>query len=542
MARISDTELERLKSDISIESLAQARGIVLRKHGEELIGLCPFHDDHSPSLVINAEKNLWHCLGACQAGGSVIDWVMKAEGVSFRHAVELLRKDALSLAASSPRPVVKRAKTPKLAPVVETDTDKQRQLHQVIDYYHQTLKQSPEALAYLEKRGLNSSEMIEKFRLGFSDRTLGYHMPFTCKSEGAAIRGKLQEIGILRETGHEHFRGSLVIPVIKEAGEITEVYGRKIGEKFRPGTPLHLYLPGPHQGVWNEEALLANSEIILCESLIDALTFWCAGYRNVTAAYGIEGFTTDHLQAFLEYGIERVLIAYDRDAAGEKAASSLADKLMHEGMECFRIQFPKGMDANEYALQLQPAEKSLGLLIRKSVWLGKGAAPLISTGADSNGPVFKAAKEGKEKGADTPAAPVKPQPVSLLAAEEESSELEPVSPVPKSKPVNIKAEVKDGEVLIRLERQTLAHPGPGEKSLFQSAARQRHGLLRRRLLCRYSGSLLLPPARTLPQGSCRGAGARRGEPQKGSGQGALEAGGAAGTADQSNPAKEVRPR
>ena len=65
----------------------------LRRHGQDLLGLCPFHDDKEPSLVISPEKNLWHCLGACGEGGSVIDWVMKSEGVSFRHAVELLRAD-----------------------------------------------------------------------------------------------------------------------------------------------------------------------------------------------------------------------------------------------------------------------------------------------------------------------------------------------------------------------------------------------------------------------------------------------------------------
>ena len=71
----------------------------LKKHGEDLIGLCPFHDDQEPSLVITPEKNLWHCLGACQTGGTVIDWVMRAEGVSFRHAVELLREGLPSLGA-----------------------------------------------------------------------------------------------------------------------------------------------------------------------------------------------------------------------------------------------------------------------------------------------------------------------------------------------------------------------------------------------------------------------------------------------------------
>src|SRR5438128_2913306 len=94
MGRVPDEELEQLKRQVSVAHLAEARGITLARHGTDLIGLCPFHDDKSPSLVISPERNLWHCLGACQVGGSVIDWVMKSEGVSFRHAVELLRADA----------------------------------------------------------------------------------------------------------------------------------------------------------------------------------------------------------------------------------------------------------------------------------------------------------------------------------------------------------------------------------------------------------------------------------------------------------------
>ncbi|MBK6514319.1 MAG: hypothetical protein IPG04_09415 [Polyangiaceae bacterium] len=86
MGRIPDEDIQRLKRDISLEQLVRSRGIDLRRTGANLLGLCPFHDDHEPSLVITPDSNLWHCLGACQAGGSVIDFVMKAEGVSFRHA------------------------------------------------------------------------------------------------------------------------------------------------------------------------------------------------------------------------------------------------------------------------------------------------------------------------------------------------------------------------------------------------------------------------------------------------------------------------
>src|SRR6478672_8531840 len=103
--RIPDSVIERLKQSISVERLAEESGVTLKRHGADLIGRCPFHDDKTPSLVITPAKNLWHCLGACQAGGTVIDWVMKAEGVSFRHAVELLRdgRPAVSPAGAGPK-------------------------------------------------------------------------------------------------------------------------------------------------------------------------------------------------------------------------------------------------------------------------------------------------------------------------------------------------------------------------------------------------------------------------------------------------------
>ena len=84
---------ERLKREVSIQRLAEARGIKLTRSGKELIGLCPFHDDRNPSLNIDPVKNVWSCKGACGEGGDVFLWVMRAEGVSFHHALELLKRD-----------------------------------------------------------------------------------------------------------------------------------------------------------------------------------------------------------------------------------------------------------------------------------------------------------------------------------------------------------------------------------------------------------------------------------------------------------------
>src|SRR5271157_5903506 len=121
MARIPEDEVERLKREVSVQRLAEARGIKLHRHGADLLGLCPFHDDRTPSLVITPAKNLWHCLGACQSGGTVIDWVMRAEGVSFRHAVELLVNDSLPLAAASSAPPPKHSTVKKLPTALQRD-------------------------------------------------------------------------------------------------------------------------------------------------------------------------------------------------------------------------------------------------------------------------------------------------------------------------------------------------------------------------------------------------------------------------------------
>ncbi len=391
--------------------------------------------------MVTPAKNLFHCFG-CGAAGGPIDWVMKRQGVSFRHAALLLR-DGAALTPSPAAPVgpVKTTTVRRLAPPVSFDADDRALLNQVVGYYHETLKQSSEALAYLAARGLVHGELIERFRLGYANRTLGLRLPEKTRKTGAEMRARLERIGVYRKSGHEHFNGSLIVPVLDETGRVQEVYGRKIRDDLRPGTPKHLYLPGPHRGVWNIEGVAGGKgEVILTEALIDALTFWCAGYRNVTAAYGTGGFTEDHLAAFRRYEVRRVLIAYDRDEAGERAAGELTARLTAEGLACYRIEFPKGMDANEYALKLTPAAKSLGVLISKAAWLGQGKAPGLTSA-----PIDElAAALGRGPASDeiTPA----PVPSPLLAAKAESAPIPepalatPVPPAPAEDPVEATSE------------------------------------------------------------------------------------------------------
>lgn len=414
MARIPDDEIQRLKSEISVERLVTSFGVELKRHGAELIGRCPFHDDKTPSLVVSPKTNLWHCLGKCNIGGSAIDWVMKTQGVSFRHAVELLKADHPSLAAGEAH-VVKKGTTVKLESPVTPDADDQQTLWSVVEFYHKTLKESPEALRYLESRGLTNAEMVGHFKLGFANRKLGLTLPDKNRKAGADLRGRLQRLGILRaESGHEHMNGSVVFPIFSLAGEVLGMYGRKITPGLREGTPLHLYLPGPHRGVFNEEALVVSKEIILCESIIDALTFWCAGFRNVTCSYGVNGFTDDHRAAFQKHGTRSVWIAYDRDEAGDAAAERLKEELDKLGITSHRVLFPKGMDANEYARKVTPAEQSLAVLLNKAEWWG----------AVKKRP---AAKEKASAPEPTPEAPGEPTPMAVPIVNEAPAPVIPMA-------------------------------------------------------------------------------------------------------------------
>ncbi len=375
MARLPDQLINKLKEDISLVRLVEQQGYAPKKQGKDYAVCCPFHEEKTPSLIISPKSNLFNCFG-CGAAGSVIDWVMKTQRLGFREAATWLMNECLPFEGEALTPPVihptKDAKTDTFS--LAASADDQQLLQRVIAFYHQTLKHSKEALSYLAARGLDDPELIDTFKLGHANRTLGLKLPEKNRKAGAEIRTQLQSIGLYRDSGHEHFNGSLVIPVMDGAGVVTEVYGRKLLNNLRKGTPKHLYLPGPHAGVFNP-LCLSHPEIILCESLIDALTFWRHGFRHVTASYGTGGFTDELLAAFKENGVERVLIAYDRDEAGNAAAKKVSQLLIKNGIDCYRVLFPKGMDANEYALKVTPPRKSLELVIRQAEWLGKGVDP-----------------------------------------------------------------------------------------------------------------------------------------------------------------------
>ena len=371
MPRIPQDEIARIKSTVSLLDWVRGQGYEVKKQGKDYALSCPFHDDKTPSCMISPSKNVYHCFG-CDAKGSVIDWVMKTQSVSFPHAMELLKAgNPSSLAVShnsKDKTKVKRSGMTHLEPLCPSDADGQSALQSVVGLYHQNLLSNTEGIAYLEKRGLLHPELVTYFKLGLSNKTLMYRLPAKHTIAGKQIRETLKQVGVLRQpTGFEHFAGCLVVPVLDERGQVQEIYGRRISPKSAKNE-RHWYLPHAHQGVFNISVFNPSSEIILCESLVDALTFWVHGFTNVTCSYGTNGFTGEHVKALVDYSIEQLFIAYDNDEGGNKAAIELAEKLQTElpQLQVYRVQFPDGVDANEYALKVKPAQQSLERLLRQA--------------------------------------------------------------------------------------------------------------------------------------------------------------------------------
>ncbi len=373
MARFSEEELDDIRRSTDIVTLIESYGTKLKERptANEYMGCCPLHEDTTPSLFVNRAKGLWQCKGACGKQGDCFDWIEHAEKVSFRHAVELLKAKAVGILAGNG---TKAAFARRLENPTTPTAEDHELLNQVAEYYHSRLKENPDAVAYLQSRGLDNAEAITKFKIGFCDRTLGLRIPSNQIKAGKEQRTRLSELGVMKkETGHEALRGCITFPVPLSENKVGEIYGRRI-MRGTPKGERHWYLSGPHVGVWNAEAFQASKEIILCESVIDALTFWIAGYRNVTYSYGNQGFTEELYQAFIKSGIEVCWIAWDNDDASNERALVIAEKLMAQGIKCMRIVFPKATkDANEFAMKVKDgngtAHGSLSMLMRNAEWL-----------------------------------------------------------------------------------------------------------------------------------------------------------------------------
>ena len=323
--------IQEVKQKNELVSFIESKGVKLKRTGKVFQGLCPFHDDHNPSLIVDPEKQLWSCLGACKGngkgktGGDILAFLMQLENLSFKQALVALG-----------------GTIPTETPLDMKGRDRVEILTRTVDLYHKNLLETPAAQEYLRSRGFQNVDTWKAFRIGCGLGTLA----------SKADSRRLKAVGLLTATGRERFQGCITVPLL-DGDAVVGLYGRKIKGAG------HYYLPGPHRGLFNaahaakacgKETSRQESgrygELILTESILDALSFIEAGFLNVLPLYGINGLTSDHLRFFEEYGTQKIILCLDSDDAGRKASAAIAEKLKLQGVETRTATLP-AKDPNE---------------------------------------------------------------------------------------------------------------------------------------------------------------------------------------------------
>src|SRR5215510_13224632 len=339
--QVTKEGIERVKVANELTAVLAERGIELKRKGRTLVARCPFHSpDKTPSFTVTPAKGLFHCFG-CGAAGDVIGFVTKHDKLSFGGALEVLaRRAGLELGKvmeSSPRRLQRTpldALTPppasELRPVSGNGGASEAMasgalLSRVVDHYHRTFCEREDAQAYLRRRGHTDGALLKTI------------------PKGGELKDQLVRLGVVTSEGRELLGGCVVVPIPDPlTGQWVNLYGRGLK------TPRHCYLPGPLRGVLNFQAARLSSEVILTESVIDALSFLQAGVSLAIPIYGTNGFTPDHLDTLMREGVKRVILALDNDPPGRKATEALKEKLTGAGIAVRVASFPEGIkDAND---------------------------------------------------------------------------------------------------------------------------------------------------------------------------------------------------
>ena len=327
---LAEFDKDEVKARVDITQLFAAFGVTLTAKGRGFTAKCPWHDDAEPSLSVDREKGLYHCFG-CGESGDVVSLVQKMKGVGFKEALAYLKTHGAT--------AVLEAKPASSSPAANAVAELNFILDEVATRYASALGAHPEARAYLSSRGLDQAQLIASFKLGYCAGDLA-------GSLSAAQKAALTKLGVLKASGGEHFAHCVTVPLFDESDHVVGFYGRRIHSNSAPD---HLYLPGPHKGLVNRKAAgVYREELILTESVLDALSLVALGIHNVIPCYGAGGLTAEHAKLLKDQRVKQVVIGFDADEAGRRGAEELKGKLLTEGVAVKLAAPPKGKDWNEY--------------------------------------------------------------------------------------------------------------------------------------------------------------------------------------------------
>lgn len=344
--RIPDDVLETIRSRVSIVD-AVGRHVALKKAGKAWKGLCPFHSEKTPSFVVNEERGTYHCFG-CGAGGSVFRFLMEVEGRSFVEVARSLAEQAGVLLPTGPQDPGERRERAERDVLLEVLALAQR-------YYRHQLAQGragEPARQYLERRGV-APEVAEAFGLGCAPAGWDNLARYLAGKGVDLARAAAAGLVVPRQNGgyYDRLRNRLVFPIQDAQGRVVSFGGRVLGE----GEPK--YLNGPESPVFRKsevlyglyqgaEALRRERRALLVEGYLDVISLHARGLSTALATLGT-ALTADHIRA-LRRRADEVVLVYDGDEAGRRAAFRSLDLFLAEGYPCRGILLPPREDPDSF--------------------------------------------------------------------------------------------------------------------------------------------------------------------------------------------------
>jgi DNA primase len=315
------------------------RHVQLKKAGQNLLGLCPFHSEKSPSFTVSPSKQFFHCFG-CGAHGSAIGFLMDHRGLSYVESIhELAQQAGMTV--------------PESARAARDDSMQQRGLIELLgkasDFYRQQLKGSAVAIDYLKSRGL-TGQIAARYALGYSpDAWQGLREAFETYEDARLVDAGLVIVGDEGKR-YDRFRGRVMYPIRNRRGAVIGFGGRVIGS----GEPK--YLNSPETAIFHKgqelyglfeahDAIRQRRRVIVCEGYMDVIQLAQAGFGESVAALGT-AVTSAHVNTLLRL-TDHVIFAFDGDAAGRKAARRALEATLPaiaDGKRASFVLLPQGED------------------------------------------------------------------------------------------------------------------------------------------------------------------------------------------------------
>lgn len=347
MARYFDTELiEKIKDANDIVSVISEH-VPLRKKGKTYWGCCPFHNEKTPSFSVTPEKGFYYCFG-CGAAGNAINFLMNYEHCTFPEALEKLANRA-----NIPLPVADMSKEQR------ERNEYRHKLYEINElasnFFHNCLTQTSlgkPGLDYLLNRGL-TMETIKKFKLGFAPNS--WDKLYRSFIERHIQESYLLELGLCRKGSggkvYDYFRNRVMFPIMDGRGRVVAFGGRVLDDS----TPK--YLNSPETSIFSKGHVLfafdkayptirSTKQAILVEGYMDVISAHNVGITNVVASLGT-AYTKDHGKLLLRQA-EEIILAYDMDGAGQKAAKRAMELLVNTDFKVRVLAMPDGKDPDDY--------------------------------------------------------------------------------------------------------------------------------------------------------------------------------------------------